>query len=116
MMHILLVDDHADTLDVMARLLAQRGRRVTTAGSLAEARSLCAAERFDLLLCDLKLPDGDGRDLAGLARGCGAKAISMSGAGVIDESPAGSDGFDAQLTKPLSIEQLDATIARVMGK
>jgi DNA-binding response OmpR family regulator len=115
MIHILLVDDHADTLDVMTRLLAQRGHRVATAASLAAARALCAAQRFDLLICDLKLPDGNGRDLAAVARGCGAKAISMSGAiGADPADPADAIGFDAELTKPISFEQLDATIDRVM--
>lgn len=113
-MHILLVDDHADTLEVMTRLLLQRGHHVSTATTLAEARAQCARIRFDLLICDLKLPDGDGRDLAAVARDCGAKAISMSGR--IDDGQASAGGFDAQLTKPISFELLDATIAQVTGR
>src|SRR5687767_3742418 len=57
-MRVLLVDDHADTLKVMVRLLTHFGHDVTTAGTVAEAAAKCG--EFDLLITDLGLPDGSG--------------------------------------------------------
>ncbi|MEP0545565.1 MAG: ATP-binding protein [Rhodothermales bacterium] len=63
---ILHVEDDADCAAVTAHMLAGLGE-VTPAPTLAAARALLAAERFDLLLLDLGLPDGDGLDLLGTA-------------------------------------------------
>jgi len=113
-MRILLVDDDSDTRQAMVRLLAQRGHSATTAATLAEARALCESMTFDLLICDIVLPDGDGRELADVARACGARAISLSGLG-IDEVLREHDEFDAHLRKPISFQQLNDTIAHVMA-
>ena len=110
-MRILLVDDNADTRHVMVRLFAQRGHEVTTAATFTDGRALCESRAFDLLICDLKLPDGDGRELAAVAAASGAKAISLSGLGM-EEIERGD--FDAHLRKPISFAQLDETIAQVM--
>ena len=57
---ILLVEDHADTREVLTRLLKGLGFVVTAVGTVKE--SVAAAERyaFDLLLSDIGLPDGSG--------------------------------------------------------
>jgi DNA-binding response OmpR family regulator len=57
---MLIVDDEAVLRKHLARLFAQRGYEVSTAGSCAEA--LEALDRFvvETLLLDVKLPDGDG--------------------------------------------------------
>jgi PAS domain S-box-containing protein len=59
---ILHVEDDADCSDVTARVLRDVGE-VESVPTLARARARLAAERFDLLLLDLGLPDGDGLDL-----------------------------------------------------
>jgi two-component system CheB/CheR fusion protein len=110
---ILLVDDHRDTLSAMSRLLLKTGHEVTTASTLSAAIALCKSLTFDLLICDIQLPDGDGHELAAVARACGAKAISMTGFVVEDLSPE-RPGFDGHLMKPVSFELLQSTIARVM--
>ena len=48
---------------MLARLLRMQGWQVETAGSVDEAVGKATAGRFDVLLCDLTLPDGDGCDL-----------------------------------------------------
>ena len=60
---ILLVEDHPDTLRVMARLLKSLGYGVVTAASVAEALHQMDAEEFDLLVSDIGLPDGSGLDI-----------------------------------------------------
>lgn len=49
---ILLVEDHADTRDVVARLLEKSGYSVATAGTCAAAVGLAKQERFGLLIAD----------------------------------------------------------------
>ena len=60
---ILLVDDHADTLRAMSRLLKGLRHRVITANCVAAALKAADHQRFDLLISDIGLPDGTGLDL-----------------------------------------------------
>src|SRR5262249_10941715 len=60
---ILLVEDHADTLNTLTRILSRRGHSVVVAGTVAEGLERGSAERFDLLLSDVGLPDGTGHEL-----------------------------------------------------
>ncbi|SEI68909.1 sigma-54-dependent transcriptional regulator [Frateuria terrea] len=62
---ILLVDDDSQFLDVVTAFAETKDCTVTGAASLAHALKLTAEERFDLLLLDLSLPDGDGLQLIG---------------------------------------------------
>src|SRR5690348_13116415 len=72
-LRILLVEDHPDTLNAMAKLLRFSGYQVSTAGSLSEAVALADGGKPDLLVCDLTLPDGQGADV--LRAGCHAREI-----------------------------------------
>src|SRR5207248_9819132 len=65
---ILLVEDHPETAQVMQRLLGMNGLRVQVARSHHEALALADSLRFDLLLCDIGLPDGDGATILGEIR------------------------------------------------
>jgi DNA-binding response OmpR family regulator len=58
MTRILLVDDEAAIRRGVRRFLEHHGLEVALADDLASARKLAEAERFDLLLADLRLPDG----------------------------------------------------------
>ena len=62
-MRILLVEDHEDTFVAMSRLLQKFGHDVRGARSMAEARNVADEGAFDLLLCDIGLPDGSGLEL-----------------------------------------------------
>src|SRR5215207_7147399 len=100
-MRILVVEDHADTLECLSRLLALRGHDVATAATLSAARALCERGHFEFVICDLGLPDGDGCELADIARGCGAKAIALTGYGMpADINRTTEAGFCIHLTKP----------------
>ncbi len=59
-LNILLVDDHADTLRVMSRLLRKLDHQVTTADCKSAALAAAASKQFDLLISDIGLPDGTG--------------------------------------------------------
>ena len=57
---VLIVDDSAHVTDPLRILFEETGRRVSVAASVAEAVRACEAERPDLMLLDVSLPDGDG--------------------------------------------------------
>ena len=51
--HLLIVDDHPDTLRVMQRLLERAGFAVTAVSNINDAKSAAATQHFDLLISDL---------------------------------------------------------------
>jgi len=60
---VLLVDDEVAVCALGAHVLGRAGLEVETAGSLRDARARLASEKFDALLCDIRLPDGDVAEL-----------------------------------------------------
>jgi two-component system response regulator PilR (NtrC family) len=60
---VLVVDDEPDLLELVSLTLGRMSLRTRTASDLQSARRLLKAERFDLCLTDMRLPDGDGLDL-----------------------------------------------------
>ena len=60
---ILVVDDEPDLRTLYELTLLRDGHRVSTAGTLQEARALLAAHHFDVLITDMRLPDGLGMAL-----------------------------------------------------
>jgi two-component system, NtrC family, response regulator PilR len=61
--NILIVDDEPDLVELVELTLQRMGLRARSAGTLREAQVLALAEPFDLVLCDMRLPDGNGLDL-----------------------------------------------------
>jgi two-component system, NtrC family, response regulator PilR len=60
---VLIVDDEPDLLELVSLTLSRMNLKTRTAPDLGTARKLLKAERFDLCLTDMRLPDGDGLDL-----------------------------------------------------
>jgi signal transduction histidine kinase/ActR/RegA family two-component response regulator len=113
---VLLVEDHADIMRYLALMLRGRGHEVTTAATLAAARTAAALEAFDLLVSDIELPDGTGlelmRELGGSRRVTG---IACSGFGSVEDVEQSREaGFAAHLTKPIEVRLLEETINRVV--
>ena len=59
-MRCLLIEDNAANAYLLEVLLTHRGHAVSIAKSGAEAVAIASAQPFDVVLIDLKLPDGDG--------------------------------------------------------
>ena len=115
---ILLVEDHADTANVFARMLRRDGFDVTIAATAAGARDLFGKQVFDLVICDLQLPDGLGHEVLNAARSqcVSTRAIVVSG----HDSPsklaeAKQLGFDDYFLKPIDYPSLRAAIGRLLG-
>ena len=60
---VLVVDDEPDLLELVGLTLSRMSLKTRTASDLQSARRLLKAERFDLCLTDMRLPDGDGLEL-----------------------------------------------------
>jgi len=105
---ILLVEDHEDTLRVIARLLGRLGHAVRTARSVGEALESAAGERFDLLVSDIGLPDGSGLDVMRAVKDrYGLRGIALSGFGrEADIRRSREAGFQDHLTKPVDFQVL----------
>jgi CheY-like chemotaxis protein len=112
---ILLVEDHPDTAKSMRRLLRSSGYDVRTADSVASASAARSAEAFDLLVCDIGLPDGSGLDLMRqLLAKRPVKGIALSGYGMEEDVRRSREaGFVEHLTKPVDVRKLEEVIARV---
>jgi len=119
-LRILLVEDHADTAAVLARLLRRMGHRVVHADTVARALDVADEEMraggLDLLMSDLGLPDGSGTDLVkSLSAKYELKAIALSGYGMdSDHEESLAAGFSRHLTKPIDIAVLRGAITELM--
>jgi PAS domain S-box-containing protein len=115
--HILFVEDHADTAEVLTMLLQDFGYRVESCATVAEAIKLATEHRFDLLISDVGLPDGTGIDLLRAIRQHSAlPAIALTGFGMdTDVARYRQEGFDDHLTKPVDIQELRAAIRQLLA-
>ncbi len=109
---VLLVEDHPSTAEALAQLLARRKYDVQVANCLAEARLLSGRESFDLLISDIGLPDGTGYELMSELRAHpGLVGIALTGYGSDEDIHRSHQaGFLTQLTKPVSVQELDKVL------
>ena len=115
-LRILLVEDHHSTRKTLAQLLTQRGHAVSDAESIAQARALAKADKFDIVICDLGLPDGQGYDLMRELKGeFSLPGIALSGYGMeSDIQQSFEAGFSTHLTKPVELAALEEAIQRAV--
>jgi len=109
---ILLVEDDGDLRELLTLTLGQHGARVTEAATLAEARAALRRGTHDVLVTDLRLPDGHGHALGDEAKSAGIEAIALTGDkrdGVVEASTA--SGFRIHLAKPIDPEMLALVVA-----
>ncbi|MCL5966601.1 MAG: sigma-54 dependent transcriptional regulator [Deltaproteobacteria bacterium] len=83
---ILVVDDEANLRDVLGKILSAEGYAVTGAADGAEGLRLLAAERFDIVLCDIRMPGMGGLEFLSevRARDLAVPVIMMSAFGTIE--------------------------------
>jgi two-component system, chemotaxis family, CheB/CheR fusion protein len=112
---VLLVEDHADTARILARLLRLSGYQVETAHSAASALEVAGAGVFDIVVSDIGLPDGTGyRLMEQIRERHGIKGIALSGYGMEDDLRKSRDaGFVEHIVKPVNVQELCEVIDRV---
>jgi signal transduction histidine kinase len=116
-LRILLVDDHSDTCTALERLLVRRGHLVAAAHTVRSAMEAAVRNEFDLLISDVALPDGTGRDLMRQVRAiCRTPGIAISGFGNNgDIEKSLQAGFADHLVKPVKLETLEAAMERALA-
>jgi DNA-binding response OmpR family regulator len=112
-MQILLVEDHTDSRLILSNLLNHCGCQTVTAKNYKDACERLDEMRFDILIADLGLPDGDGLQLVRYAKeGQSLKAIALTARDSEEERNRGVEaGFDFYLTKPVDFHALRQAIA-----
>jgi DNA-binding NtrC family response regulator len=116
---ILIVEDKDSLRAVLRKTLEARGYSVSEAGDAYEGRRLLQAERFLLVLTDLRLPAGSGLEVLRAAREADAEipVIVMTAFGTIEEAvQAMKDGAADFLTKPVDTGHLVLLVDRAMDR
>ena len=110
-LRVLVVDDDADTLDSLSRLLSRCGHETRTARDGPEALAVAAGFRPDVAVLDLGLPGMDGYEVARRLRQDAelkrVPLIAMTGySREEDRSRSREVGIDQHLVKPVEPEKL----------
>ena len=116
---LLVVDDEPTILELLAGTLRFAGFDVLTAVSGAEALRAAAAERPDLILLDVMMPDCDGFDVIRRIRAGGPRVpvICLTARDSVHERVTGLTlGGDDYVTKPVSLEEVLARIRAVLRR
>jgi CheY-like chemotaxis protein len=116
---ILVVDDHDLNRKLLERLLELEGHNVTAVGSIAAAERAIAEAEPALIVLDLRLPDGDGLELA---RRLKARADTVppailactAGAMKGDRERALSAGCDGYISKPIDTRAFAELVASLL--
>ncbi|WP_116475695.1 aerobic respiration two-component sensor histidine kinase ArcB [Zobellella maritima] len=117
---VLLVEDVELNITVACALLEKLGHRVTVARDGAEAFTLLAGQRFDLIFLDIQLPDMTGFDIAARLRSEASEAlppvVALTANVISDKGEYLAKGMDDAISKPLSSKALKACLARFFGQ
>lgn len=113
--YILLVEDDADILETVGEFLEEKGFRVQTANSRNDALHLLHARVYSAILLDMELGDGSGLDVAQAAK----KTINLHTPLICCTAypdllkAAGTEIFDARLSKPVDAARIVGVIDQV---
>ncbi len=115
---ILVVDDESALCNGLCDLLKLEGYEAVGLGSIAAYKEWVKQNRYDILLLDRTLPDGDGLDLLRLHRVLReTPVIIMSGKGEREDRIAGLEAdADYYLVKPVEYEELIALVRRFVRR
>ena len=122
-LRILLVDDHADTREMLAVMLAAEGAEVRTSGAAREGFEALKQWRADVLVSDIGMPGEDGYWLINnvrrleAAEGGNVPALALTGYASAEESErALGAGYHKHLAKPMDPDRLIDAIAELAGR
>jgi CheY-like chemotaxis protein len=109
-----VVEDQGAIRQAIGMFFRVLGYHARFAANAQTALATAAGERFDVLLTDLRLPDGDGWELLRRlkeADHCPPRAIAMSAWGTeAEQAKSRAAGFEAHLVKPFTPQELQAAL------
>ncbi|WP_288381295.1 PAS domain S-box protein [uncultured Massilia sp.] len=119
-LRILIADDNVDAAHLLADLLEISGHAVSAVHDGREALEHITADRPDMAILDIGMPGLNGYEVARTIRATpgmdGTVLVALTGwGGELDRSRSKEAGFDAHLTKPASVDELERMIAQVRG-
>jgi two-component system OmpR family response regulator len=116
--HILVVDDHRDIRDLLARFLTKHGLRASVAESAAAARRIMNSADIDLIVLDIMMPGEDGLSLTRFIRETkDIPVILLTAMGEETDRIIGLEvGADDYLAKPFNPRELLARIKAVLRR
>lgn len=117
-MRFLLVEDNTELAEAVVKRLGLDGHAVDHASTLGQAEDCLATAEYDLILLDVMLPDGDGRDFLARKRAALATPVIVLTARsqVSDRVGALDQGADDYLTKPFDFNELEARCRAVLRR
>ena len=120
-MRILVVDDSADTVEMLQTLLEMDGALVSTAGGGPEALQILEEKSFDVILSDISMPDMDGFELLSrlrkLPNGADVPVLALTGFGrAEDVERATSEGFFSHITKPVDVSAIVTMLQKLPAR
>jgi PAS domain S-box-containing protein len=122
-LHIHVVDDEPDTVDLIRIMLTEFGASVTVSGSAREAIEALKKLKPDVLISDIGMPEQDGYDLIKTLRafdgerGRALPAIALTAyAAAEDKQRALLAGFQTHIPKPIEPIVLITAITRLVGR
>ncbi|TBX24656.1 MULTISPECIES: response regulator transcription factor [Nioella] len=118
-MRFLLVEDNQQLAAAVLDRLALDGHVVDHAGDLGMAEDYISATDYDLILLDIMLPDGDGRDFlnAQRARGKDTPVIVLTARSEVSDRVGALDmGADDYIPKPFDFAELEARCRAVLRR
>ena len=116
---ILVIDDEQSIQEFLRLLLEEGGYRVTTAGSVEEGRDRFQQDGFDLVLCDMIMPDGNGLDLLQEIKQQEARtSVIMMTAYTSTKTAieAMKQGAYDYISKPFDVEELKVVVQKALEK
>ena len=118
-MHMLIVDDIAQNIDLLSLLLTRSGHQVTIARDGQEALSKMQDDSIDIVLMDLQMPIMDGYEATKILRSWGYSQpiVAFSAHAMTEEKEkALSSGFSSYLSKPVTQSELINRINEVIDQ
>ena len=116
---ILIVDDEASLRDMLAFFFHKRGFEVLTASNFTEGQAAALRSPPDVILCDIRMPDGNGLDLLKRVKSESPKTpvimitAHTSTKDAIDAMKAGAVDY---IAKPFDVEELGLIVDRALGE
>lgn len=118
-MKVLIVDDERAIRNSLGEILSDEGYEVESAEDGASALALVAKEKYDVIFCDIKMPEMDGMEVLDklVADGCDSAIVMISGHGDIDTAVESikKGAFDF-IQKPLDLNRILITIKNATEK